>query len=75
MVSTTYKTSEKAKTQAANEFLVFSMVTISSLSAGWLESSFGWQTLNLISLAPLSVIFISLFYYKNKKAIQTPFEN
>jgi len=73
MVSTTYKSSEKAKTQATNEFLVFSMVTLSSLSAGWLESSFGWQTLNLISLAPLSVIFISLVYYKNKKSIQTPF--
>jgi len=73
MVSTTYKSSEKAKTQATNEFLVFSMVTLSSLSAGWLESSFGWQTLNLISLAPLSVIFISLVYYKNKKSIQAPF--
>ncbi len=63
MVSTTYRDSEKAKTQAANEFLVFSMVTLSSLSAGWLEAYIGWQTLNLFSLAPLSLVFFSLIYY------------
>ncbi|SFC76113.1 MFS transporter [Pseudoalteromonas denitrificans] len=64
MVSSTYKNSEKAKSQAANEFLVFSMVTLSSLSAGWLESSLGWQTLNFISIIPLTIIFIGLIYYQ-----------
>ncbi|PAJ72846.1 MFS transporter [Pseudoalteromonas sp. NBT06-2] len=70
MVTTTYRSSEKAKTQAANEFLVFSMVTLSSLSAGWLESSLGWQILNLFSIAPLSIIMMGLIYYdKHKKSI------
>jgi predicted MFS family arabinose efflux permease len=67
MVSTTYTSSEKSKTQAANEFLVFSMVTLSSLSAGWLESSLGWQTINLISIAPLSIILMGLIYYQKVK--------
>lgn len=71
MVSKTYRNNEKAKTQAANEFLVFSMVTLSSLSAGWLESSIGWQTLNLISLVPLAFIIISLLFYGKYKQPKT----
>jgi len=69
MVSATYQANEKAKTQAANEFLVFSMVTISSLSAGWLESSLGWQALNMLSLLPLSMIIFCLVYFYKCKSI------
>lgn len=67
MVSTTYTSSERAKTQAANKFLVFSIVTFSPLSAGWLESSLGWKTLNLISIAPLSIIIMGVIYYQKVK--------
>ena len=41
LVTTTYRPSEKAKSQAANEFLVFSMVTVSAMSAGWMEAVLG----------------------------------
>lgn len=50
LVTTTYRPEEKAKTQAANEFIVFSMVTLSALSSGWLEATFGWQTMNIMVL-------------------------
>ncbi|MFC6668925.1 MFS transporter [Marinobacterium aestuariivivens] len=41
-----YRPGEKARTQAANEFLVFSSVSLSALLAGWLESSVGWLWMN-----------------------------
>jgi len=39
--------------QAINEFLIFGLVAIASLSAGWLYHRFGWQTLNLAVLPTL----------------------
>ncbi len=50
LITTVYRDSEKAKVQATNEFLVFSSVTLSALSAGWLEATVGWHTLNLVML-------------------------
>lgn len=62
LVTSSYRPSEKAKTQAANEFLVFSMVTVSALSSGWLEASYGWQAMNWMMLPlvlwALSVMFL-----------------
>jgi len=57
LVSESYNLAEKGKTQACNEFLIFSMVTLSALASGWLESSVGWQRLNLLVL-PL--LFLTL---------------
>ncbi|UTW13833.1 MFS transporter [Marinobacterium rhizophilum] len=45
-----YRPAEKARTQAANEFLVFSSVALSALAAGWLEASLGWVTMNWLML-------------------------
>jgi hypothetical protein len=68
MVSQTYQPQERAKAQATNEFLVFSMVTLSALSAGWLEATIGWQTLNIITLPILllTAIWLGIYQYKIK---------
>ena len=58
MVSETYSPAEKGKTQASNEFLIFSMVTLSALGSGWLESSLGWQRLNMLVVPLLVVTFL-----------------
>ena len=47
LVTSAYSEAEKPKAQAANEFLIFSMVTVSALASGWLESTIGWQMMNL----------------------------
>ena len=49
-----YTAAERGKTQAANEFLVFSLATLATFSAGVLESAVGWQSMNLLVL-PLVV--------------------
>jgi hypothetical protein len=47
LLTQTYRPAEQAKVQAANEFTVFGLVAIATLSAGWLYDRFGWFTLNL----------------------------
>jgi predicted MFS family arabinose efflux permease len=68
MVSETYRPAEKGKTQATNEFMIFSMVTLSALASGWLESSLGWQRLNLVVL-PLLALNLLLVFWQHKKLI------
>ncbi|NVK43044.1 MAG: MFS transporter, partial [Oceanospirillaceae bacterium] len=55
----TYRPAEKARTQAANEFMVFSCVSLSALFAGWLESSIGWLNMNWLML-PLVITAMAL---------------
>ncbi|MDF2182002.1 MFS transporter [Neptuniibacter sp. CAU 1671] len=45
-----YTAAERGKTQAANEFLVFSMATLATFSSGALESILGWQMMNILML-------------------------
>lgn len=66
MVTSSYQPAEKAKTQAANEFMVFSMVTVSALSSGWLEASFGWQAMNWMML-PLVLWALSVMFFIGSK--------
>ncbi|GEN25760.1 MFS transporter [Halomonas cupida] len=57
-----YRPEEKARVQAANEFLVFSTVAVTALSAGPLVSIAGWQGLNLwllpLPLLPIAVVLL-----------------
>jgi MFS family permease len=47
-----YRSEEKAKVQALNDFCVFSTTALSAFSAGALQFHFGWQTLNY-AIAPV----------------------
>ncbi|MHB0775636.1 MFS transporter [Halomonas sp. WWR20] len=55
LLTEAYRPVEKARTQAANELLVFSTVSLTALLAGPLEASLGWAGLNAM-LMPLSLI-------------------
>lgn len=59
LLTQTYRPSEQLKVQAINEFSIFGLVAVASLSAGWLYDRFGWVTLNL-SVVPLLVIALML---------------
>lgn len=65
MVTETYRPAEKSVAQASNEFLVFSMVAVSSLSAGWLENVYGWQWINLLAL-PILVLNLMLILWLSR---------
>ena len=68
LLTETYSESEKFKTQAINDFLVFSVVSAASLSAGILHHKFGWQFVNYIAIPAVIGIIISLLWlYKDNK--------
>ncbi len=72
LVSESYSPAEKGKTQASNEFLIFSMVTMSALASGWLESALGWRKLNLVVIPLLILILVVVFAtHKKLKTINT----
>jgi len=57
-----YNNDEKAKTQAINDFLLFSAVTIASLSSGVLQFHFGWEVINK-AVIPFIVITFTLIIW------------
>jgi len=50
-----YRPEEKAKVQAANDFIVFSTVSMTALSAGVVHHLYGWQVVNY-SVVPLLIL-------------------
>ena len=59
-----YTQAERAKTQAANDFLIFGMVALSSFSSGVLLAGFGWAAVNLVILPFAGAILILLLLYR-----------
>jgi len=63
MVTETYHPAEKAIVQGVNDFLVFGIAAISSLLAGTLLTSLGWEAVNLSSIPLLGLASIALLWY------------
>jgi MFS family permease len=65
LLTEAYAPEEQAKTQALNDFLVFSTVTVAALSAGSLQHHLGWRAVNygvmpLIAVTVLAVTWLLL---------------
>lgn len=60
MLTQTYTLEERFKTQAANDFIVFSTVTAASLSAGAIQHHFGWQVINYGVIPVLMIVLAAL---------------
>jgi MFS family permease len=59
LLSQSHRPSEQTKVQAFNEAVVFGMVALASLGAGWVYASFGWRFLNLATVPMLLLGFIA----------------
>ena len=68
LVTGAYSEAEKPKAQAANEFLIFSMVTFSALASGWLEATLGWHVMNLICIPVVLFAMAIVLYFHKKQA-------
>jgi MFS family permease len=66
LLTETYRPEERAKSQALNDFVVFTTVALSSLSAGALQNSYGWQVVNLGLIPLLVVILASIIWGKSR---------
>jgi predicted MFS family arabinose efflux permease len=62
MVATAHPGPERFQAQANNDFVVFAVQGVASLSAGFLLAMFGWQGLNLVALAMLLACFMAWIY-------------
>jgi MFS family permease len=60
LVTTVYTTSERAKVQAMNDFLVFGTTGVASLSAGILHEAFGWASLNYLALPLIGIALVAV---------------
>jgi len=74
LLTETYRPEERAKTQALNDFAVFTTVALSSLSAGALQSRYGWQTVNM-GLIPLLVIILASILWGKSRRDAAPVSN
>lgn len=66
LITETYHSSERNKTQALNDFAVFTTVALSSLSAGALQHKFGWEIVNIGVTPLLVIILLSIIWAKIK---------
>lgn len=62
LITETYNAAERSKTQALNDFIIFTTVALSSLSAGVLQHKFGWQIVNSGVIPLLVIILISIIW-------------
>ncbi|MGA8260831.1 MAG: MFS transporter [Arenicellales bacterium] len=60
LLTRTYKPEEAFKTQAFNDFVVFSTVAAASLSSGAIQSRYGWQAVNLGAIPAVIVVLCAL---------------
>ena len=63
LLTESYAPEERAKTQAAHDFMVFALVAITAFASGALHENFGWQAVNLIAAVPVAAAFVAVVWY------------
>ena len=67
LLTQTYESSERNKAQALNDFIVFSTVSLGSLSSGALQNAYGWQAVNKGVIPFLGAIFLAIFWLYRRR--------
>lgn len=67
LLTETYRIEEKAKVQALNDFTIFAVVTVSSLSAGALQYHLGWRAINYGVLPLIGIILVAVIWLKSRQ--------
>jgi predicted MFS family arabinose efflux permease len=70
LLTVTYAPAEKAKSQALNDFTVFTIVTLASLSSGALLQFVGWRMVNL-AVIPLMLLALVVTAWQRLKSSPT----
>ncbi|MEX0695900.1 MAG: MFS transporter [Rhodospirillales bacterium] len=72
LLTSAYAPEERAKTQAAHDFMVFALVAITAFASGYLHEKLGWAALNLIAAVPVSAAFLIAVWYGFRTASSRP---
>jgi MFS family permease len=71
LLTESYAPAEKARTQGANDFIVFATMGVSSLASGAMVSMAGWETMNRAMLPVLAAIAgVVLWFAWRRRAIR-----
>ena len=60
LLTEAYRPSERAKVQAAHDFLMYAAITVATFSSGSLLNHFGWQSVNLAVLPFLAIALLMI---------------
>ncbi len=74
MQTRTYSPAEKGKAEATNDFSIFVVGLAASLSAGALQNTVGWQSLNMMLLPWLALAAAAILWLGSigSKAVTQP---
>ena len=67
LLTEAYAPAEKARTQGANDFIVFSIMGVSSLASGAMVSTAGWEAMNRAVLPFLALIAVSVLWLGSRR--------
>ncbi len=67
LLTQVYEPPEKAKVQAANDFLVFGMMATGALSSGAFFNTLGWNALNVVAAPFIAVALAALVWLALKR--------
>lgn len=68
LLTDAYRPAEKARTQGANDFIMFTIMGLSSFSSGALVSSAGWEWMNWGALPFLALLAAVVTWYARRSA-------
>ena len=63
LLTEAYTPDEREKAQAANDFLVFTTITIASLSSGALQATLGWSAVNMVVALPVTFAGLAIIWF------------
>lgn len=69
LLTEAYREEEKAKTQALNDFLVFTSIAITSFTSGALQHRFGWQVVNLGVVSLIALILGAVLWLRPRRSL------
>lgn len=74
LLTEAYQPNERAKVQAAHDFLMYIGITIATFSSGSLLNAFGWQAVNLAVLPALvfALLMIVFLLLQRRRALKRP---
>jgi len=68
LLTETYRPAERAKVQAANDFLVFGSVAAASLSSGAVLHFFGWSVVQVVAVPFVVAAAVAILWLKRRPA-------
>lgn len=72
LLTEAYAPAERARTQAANEFLVFGTTALATLAAGVVQTGHGWATVNIVTFPLLLLASIATVWFSARRRARPP---